>query len=206
MTHYQETSKLAVRLLCIGLLLPLLSPLSASATGQPFPKAIEWQITGTKVVSPGKVITSKEGKTRMGMKIEGKAITETPDAVFAEGEFSIDITVFKPEGDKPGPGKDRWQLRGNWTITAKDADPATMKARYNPYVLSGALNADLPFDPALRSGALEAGVRLQRGGGRPWGGHRASGSFIGNSIFEGKLTTPFIPATAKGKEAMEKSK
>jgi hypothetical protein len=205
MTHHHETSKLAVTLLCIGLLLSLLLPFTASATGQPPANAIEWQITDTKVVSPGEVITSKEGKTRMGMKIEGKAVTGTPDAIFAEGVFSIDFTVFKPERDMPSPGKDLWQLRGNWTITAKDADPAIMKARHNPYVLGGALNADLPFDPALKSGALEAVVRLQRGGIRPWAGPRARGTFMGNSMFEGKLTTPFIPATAKGKEAMEKS-
>lgn len=204
MTSYLKSLKLITWLPRIGLLFLLLSPFSSAAGGQLQPNAIEWRITDTRVVSAGREVASGEGKTR-AMVIEGKAVTETPDAIFPEGVFKINLAVVKPEQKKPAKQADRWHLRGSWTITAKNADPVVMKARYNPYVLAGALNAETPYDPALGGGALEANVRLQRGGVRPWAGPKARGTFAGSSKFEGKLTTPFIPDMHKGKEGGKKS-
>jgi hypothetical protein len=172
-------------------------------SAEPSPTTIEWQLFDTKVVSWGKPGTTTEGKVRTGVKMNAKAISETAGAIFTEGSFSIEMTLFSPARDQNSQKKGNWYARGAWIITARDADPAALKARYNPYVLSGTLNATLPYDPSVKTGPLEAVVQLQRGGTRPRVGRPVQNSFTGNSLFEGKLTTPFIPAPQQQKENRE---
>jgi hypothetical protein len=135
--------------------------------------------------------------------MNAKAISETAGAIFTEGSFSIEMTLFSPARDQNSQKKGNWYARGAWIITARDADPAALKARYNPYALSGTLSATLPYDPSVKTGPLEAVVLLQRGGTRPRVGRMVQNSFTGNSLFEGKLTTPFIPAPQQQKENRE---
>lgn len=170
--------------------------------GQP-PAIIDWQLSGAKVNSWGAIATMKEGRMRTGIKIEAKADTSTPEAIFSEGIFHIDMTAFSPLKDMPGQKRGQWYLRGSWTITAKDADPSVVKARHNPFLLAGVLSTSLPFDPAVKSGLMEAQVRLQRGGTKPLIGRMPPGSYSGNSNFEGTLTIPFLPSAAKGKQTQE---
>ena len=172
-------------------------------SAEPSPPTIEWQLSDTKVESWGKPGTTTEGKVRTGVKIKGKAITETAGAIFPDGTISIEMTLFSPARDLINQKKGQWYARGAWIITAKDADPAALKSRYNPYVLSGTLNATLPYDPSVKNGPMAAVVQFQRGGTRPRVGLPVKNSFLGNSLFEGKLTTPFIPAPQQQKENRE---
>jgi hypothetical protein len=190
----QHRSSAITRILTgvVTIVLVLATYLICSA--EPSSPTIEWQLFDTKVVSWGKPGTTTEGKVRTGVKIKGKAITETAGAIFHEGTFSIEMTLFSPSRNQNSQKKGNWYARGAWIITAKDADPAALTSRYNPYVLSGALNATLSYDPSVKTGPMEAVVQFQRGGTRPRVGRPVQNSFIGNSIFEGKLTTPFIPA------------
>jgi hypothetical protein len=167
---------------------------------------ITWQISETKVESPGKVTKTAEGETRTGMVITGKAVNTATEAIFPEGAFRCEYSIIRPAGKAAKDKKATWQLRGKWSITASNADPALMKSRYNPYVVSGSLKAVLPFDPTAETGSMAAEVTLQSGGMRPWAGPRAKGSFAGNSKFEGTLTTPFIQMVKKqGKEISSES-
>jgi hypothetical protein len=161
------------------------------------PSVMEWQLSEAKVVNPGTVGALTEGSMRSGIKIEAKAVTQTPGAIFPEGTFSITFNAFSPTKDMPGQKAGIWYLRGEWTITAPNVDPAILKARYNPYSLSGRLIGSVPYDPATTIGMLEAEVILQRGGTKPRTGRIPAGTFTGTTIMEGKLTTPFIASMAK---------
>ena len=161
------------------------------------PSLMEWQLSEAKVVTPGAVGTLTEGSMRSGIKIEAKAVTQTPDAIFPEGTFTITLNAFSPTVDMPGQKAGSWYLRGEWTITALNADPAMLKARYNPYSMSGMLTGTVPYDPETTLGMLEADVRLQRGGTKPRIGRMPAGSFSGTTKMEGKLTTAFIASASK---------
>ena len=161
------------------------------------PSIMEWQLTEAKVVNPGTVGTLTEGSMRSGVKIEAKAVTQTPGAIFPEGTVSITLNAFSPTVDMPGQKAGSWYLRGEWTITALNADPAMLKARYNPYSMSGMLTGTVPYDPETTLGMLEAEVRLQRGGTKPRIGRMPAGSFSGTTKMEGKLITPFIASAPK---------
>jgi hypothetical protein len=134
---------------------------------------------------------------RTGVKIEGKVVTTTPGAIFSEGTFSATFNIFNPREDVSDKKAGNWYLRGEWAITAKGANPAVLKSRYNPYSLSGMLTASIPYDPSFAVGVMEAEMMLQRGGSKPRTGRMPAGTFSGSSNFEGKLTTPFIASTAK---------
>lgn len=193
-THIFKRAKVLKFSLCCFFLAVFIAP----ANGQNLSKSVEWQITEVKQLSSGTVTASEKGKTRMDMAFTGKAVTNHPEASFSEGIFTIKVNAFKPgKVAPPGAAKDHWQLRGEWTITALNADPAVVKARHNPYLLAGVLTSQLPFDPAEKVGSLTADVRLQRGGTRPWAGQKAKGAFVGNTQFEGTLTTPIVPDPMK---------
>ena len=161
------------------------------------PSLMEWQLSEAKVVTPGAVGTLTEGSMRSGIKIEAKAVTQTPGVIFPEGTFSITLNAFSPSADMPGQKAGSWYLRGEWTITAPNADPALLKARYNPDSMSGMLTGTVPYDPETTLGMLEAEVRLQRGGTKPRTGRMPGGTFSGTTKMEGKLTIPFIALTTK---------
>jgi len=175
---------------------------SVAAAGQP-PATIEWQLSDAKVISWGALATAKEGRMRTGIKIAGKAVSWTPGAIFPEGAFSVAMNAFSPSADMADQKAGNWYLKGEWTITATGADPAALKSRYNPYAMTGLLNASLPFDPTVETGTMEARVRLQRGGTKPRTGRMPAGSFSGKSNFEGKLTTPFVPSAAIAKKTQD---
>jgi hypothetical protein len=124
-------------------------------------------------------------------------VTTTPGAIFSEGTFSATFNIFNPSEDVSDKKAGNWYLRGEWAITAKGANPAVLKSRYNPYSLSGMLTASIPYDPSFAVGVMEAEMMLQRGGSKPRTGRMPAGTFSGSSNFEGKLTTPFIASTAK---------
>jgi hypothetical protein len=166
------------------------------------PPVIEWQLTDAKVTSWGTMSTLKEGNMRTGIQIETKADTATPGALFSRGVFKIEMTAFSPFKDMAGQKKGRWYLRGSWTITTKDADAKTAKARYSPYLLTGLLSSTLLFDPATKNGTMAAQSRLQRGGTRPRveRSGTAGYTYTGDTTFNGILTTPFIPMSQEKKE------
>jgi len=184
----------------IGLTLILL--LHGRAAADPQPAFMEWHLSETKVISWGTVSNGAEGSMRSGIRIEGKAVTATPGAIFSEGKFSTTLNAFKPARNMGGQKAGIWYLRGEWRVTAKGTDPAILKARYNPYSISGMLTASLPYDPSSASGAMEAEVRLQRAGTRPRTGRMPTGSYSGSTNFEGTLTTPFISPTVVKKNLL----
>lgn len=177
----------------VALTLMLFTP--GRAATEPLPAFIEWQLSDTKVLSWGTIANGLEGSMRSGIRIEGKAVTTTPGAIFSEGTFSTTLNAFKPSEDMGDQKSGVWYLRGQWSVTAQGADPAILKARYNPYSISGQLTASVPYDPSFATGVMEAVVRLQRAGNRPRTGRMPTGSFEGTTNFEGKLTTPFISTT-----------
>jgi hypothetical protein len=164
-----------------------------AAAGTP-PDAIQWQLSDTKVISWGTLSDGLEGSMRSGIKIEGKAVTEAPAAIFSEGKFSTTLNAFRPVTDMGNQKAGIWYLHGQWSVTAKGADPALLKARYNPFSISGMLTAAVPYDPSFATGVMEAEMRLQRAGTKPRTGRMPTGSFSGSTNFEGTLTTPFVSA------------
>lgn len=169
------------------------------AAAEPPPAVIEWQLSDTRVISWGAARDGVEGRMRTGIRIEGRAMTATPGAIFSEGTFSTTLNAFRPVEDMGDQKAGTWYLRGQWSVTAQGADPAILKARYNPYSISGQLTASVPYDPAFATGAMEAEVRLQRAGTRPRTGRMPTGAFAGTTNFEGTLTTPFIPSSVTKK-------
>jgi hypothetical protein len=174
----------------VALTLILFAPGRAAA--EPPPAVIEWQLSDTRVISWGTIGNGLEGSMRSGIRIEAKAATTTPGAIFSEGKFSTTLNAFKPIEDMGDQKAGTWYLRGQWSVTAQGADPAILKARYNPYSISGQLTAAVPYDPASATGVMEAEVRLQRAGIKPRTGRMPAGVFVGTTNFEGTLTTPFI--------------
>jgi hypothetical protein len=161
------------------------------------PAFIEWKLSDMKVVNMGTVSSGAEGSMRSGVRIEGKAVTETPGAIFPEGKFTVKVNVFNPAEDIQDQKAGNWYLRGEWSITAQGAGQEELKSRYNPYSLSGMFTGSLPYDPAAKTGAMELEMKLQRGGMKPRTGRMQTGKFTGTSDFAGILTTPFIPSTTK---------
>jgi hypothetical protein len=182
----------------IGLIF-FLSTQVGSAADQP-PAVIEWQLTETKVITWGTMGNGAEGSMRSGIKIEGKAVTATPGAIFSEGKFSTTLNAFMPTEDMGDQKAGTWYLRGQWSVTAQGADPAILTSRYNPYSISGQLTASVPYDPAIATGVMVAEVRLQRAGTKPRTGRMPVGSFAGSTIFEGTLITPYISTTVVKRE------
>lgn len=165
-----------------------------TATAEQTPAVIQWQLSETKTISWGTLSNGLEGSMRSGIKIEGKAVSATPGAIFSEGKFSTTLNAFKPNEDMGEQKAGVWYLHGQWSVTAQGADPALIKARYNPHSISGMLTAAVPYDPSFATGIMEAEMRLQRAGTKPRTGRMPSGSFSGSTNFEGTLTTPFISA------------
>jgi len=159
---------------------------------EPSPAFIEWRLSDAKVISWGTVSNGVEGSMRSGIRIEARAVTTTQGAIFSGGTFSTTLNAFRPVEDMGDQKAGVWYLRGQWSVTAQGADPAILKARYNPYSISGQLTASVPYDPAFATGAMEAEVRLQRAGTRPRTGRMPAGIFSGSTNFEGTLTTPYI--------------
>jgi hypothetical protein len=155
----------------------------AAQTGEK--QEIVWQITNARVIDPGQTTSSDEGILTTGYTIEAKAKT-TSKSMLQDGNFQMVVTVFSPKTDMPGQKAGHWYLNGQWTITDAKATSSEKKARHSKSKIKGTLTADLLFNPAVKTGDIEAKVRtpMSPATGR-WS--QGKGTFSGNALFEGSL-------------------
>ena len=178
--------KIASKVLAtISLLLILTGPSQGQQAGQPG-RQISWQITAAKVLNPGTTATGTQGIVTNGYEIEAEAGSEDEAAPIRKGIFHLTLSIFSPGQDRPGQKAGLWYLRGNWSLADKNLPPQAAKARHSRGVIKGELTGELPFNPALSPGNVNAQVRVpmspQAGG---WG--KGKGTFKGNEKFAGQL-------------------
>jgi hypothetical protein len=146
---------------------------------------IIWELSKTQVIDRGQTISIKQGTLTTGYAIEAKAKAKTGD-LLAEGTFRLTLTAFKPKKDMPGQKAGYWYVQGDWTVTKKDADPASVKVRHNPDVVAGAIKAQLTFNPATQRANWTALAVLPMSlASSQWG--RGEGSLTLNAAYEGDL-------------------
>jgi len=158
-----------------------------------------WTVSDTVVVEGGPPSRIGQGWIVHDYSVKGAAVATAPGNPIPRGRFAFRGTIFSPAQDMPAQKAGRWYLQGSWSITADDADPASLKVKHNPFVLAGGLRADLPFNPSQRTAApIEARVFVPQSlaAGRWTSG---DGVFAGNARLEGaiRLEVERRPATGK---------
>lgn len=101
-------------------------------------------ISGTMTASPG----FPGGSMTDGYVVQANAISNQPDAAFS-GELKLMLSVFSPAVDYGEQKAGLWYVRGTWTITRAGAEATVLNIRHNPDVLSGKIQAELPYNPAV---------------------------------------------------------
>jgi len=149
----------------------------------------EWRLSSARLVAPGDAFEAPEGWVVSGYTLELQATSALPRERFQHGVFLVKIHLFSPRRDMPGQRKGVWYLRGDWRFTDSAADPEALATRHNPYVISGLVTAELPFNPARQRGELSASVAHKMLLKEPMGRSR-EGEFRGNERFEGILQLP----------------
>jgi len=149
-------------------------------------RQIAWQLTGVRVLNPGATNTGPQGTMTTGYAIEAEATSADEAAPIRQGTFRLTLSISSPGQDRPGEKAGLWYLRGNWSLAAKNLPPEAAKARHSKGVIKGELTGELPFNPALSLGNVQARIRMpmspQAGG---WG--KGKGTFTGNEKFAGQL-------------------
>ena len=178
--------------LCIAL---LEFPVGVIAEGSTMPRSDRealWQISQTRVMAQGETTVIPEGVLSSGYVLRGKASSNEEGAPFIEGIFQVTLSAFSPTKDMPGQKAGKWYVRGDWTLTDSNADPAARQFRHNPHLISGTLTAELDFNPAETAGELEAKLFQQKSAMRQRRGGVPMGTFSGNQNFEGTLYLPAL--------------
>jgi hypothetical protein len=84
-----------------------------------------------------------------GFIVEAKAKSRLDNFV-KNGDFRLEMSVFKPKRDMPGQKAGRWYAQGEWVIDA-NGNPAGVKERHKPGVARGFIKAELGFNPAAEA-------------------------------------------------------
>lgn len=152
-------------------------------------ESLSWQLSGARVVNTGETSEIGEGTIINGYAVESDATIQRGSGLVTNGKFKMMATVFSPRKDRPGQQAGRWYLRGNWSITCQ----SVIRSHSIPTVFKGDLAADLPFNPAIAPGSVEAQINMSKMPVRKrWGSGK--GTFSGNERFEGVLTLALNPA------------
>lgn len=117
-------------------------------------QSVVWTLDGATVVADGFSGTMGAspgfpgGSMTDGFVVQANAISNQPDAAFS-GVLEMTISTFSPAVDYGEQKAGVWYVRGVWTITRSGAEAATLNVRHNPDVLSGKIQAELPYNPAV---------------------------------------------------------
>jgi hypothetical protein len=128
---------------------------------------VRWSLREARVVSPGETVTivadrdtgQPGGTLTTGYVLEGKVKAQRGGFV-PEGTLLVTLSAFRPDADLPGQKAGLWHVQGKWQVVDAAADPEALKARHNPYVVSGRIKDALPFNPAEIEGAWSARVTV----------------------------------------------
>lgn len=183
----------------VYLFMAALAQLAAAATGfvqpaaaQGFPpvKKMTWQLMDAQVVSSGHTMNTDKGQLVEGYVIEARALAEHGGLLVQEGTYTLNLTAFQPQEALPGQEAGLWYLRGSWTLTDDQTEPAMRKTRHNPATINGFIVAELPFNPLSEAGLFDAEVKVPMAPGAA-GWAAGNGTFSGNEKFEGTLSVNF---------------
>jgi hypothetical protein len=138
-------------------------------------EAVAWDLANVEVVDAGQVITLDEGVMTKGYTLVARA-RSTGGNVVPEGQLVLKLDAFSPFADMPGQQAGLWYIRGDWSITRKNAPPESANARHSPDVVKGKIQAELGFNPAEEAGnwSALATLPMSTAAGR-WG--RGQGTF-----------------------------
>lgn len=142
-----------------------------------------WDLSQGKVISPGTASQTPKGLRVTGYVVQAAAQAQGEAPVNA-GVFTITCTIFSPAQDTARHKAGTYYLRGAWNIAKEGARPAT---RHTPDSVKGFLAAELPFDPRIAAGTIQAQFfsgPMRRHGSKA---DKATGVFTGNEKFEGTL-------------------
>jgi len=152
-----------------------------------------WRLSNARIVKPGQTMEATEGTIISGYTIRADAQAEG-SAPIPQGRFTVTLTIFSPRQDMPGQKAGFWYLRGDWSLAGLDVDPASLKKRHLRDAYHGTLVAELPFNPTVAPGTIEASVKIAPigpSGTRSRGSKGkvlGKGKFLGNEKFEGIFT------------------
>lgn len=145
-TH-MRLRKLAPMVALLLLALPLFTASVVAGPATLVEQAVGWQITDTRVVAAGTTTQLAQGTYTENFVIEGVAKAHIgrylPDTI-----FRLTLSAFSPKNDMPGQPAGKWYVQGEWTLTARDADPQALLVRHNPYVVTGTFKTVLDYNPA----------------------------------------------------------
>lgn len=158
-------------------------------------QVVGWRLTGVRVTNPGQVIAMDEGQFIQGLVLEATA-TWPGNELVAEGTFRLTYDVFTPSRDLLAQKAGANYVQGSWTITRKGASLESAAARHSPDVVSGTIQAELSFNPALveRNWSALATLPMSPAAGR-WA--KGKGSFSldgrgGGELLLGTIQWPEI--------------
>ncbi len=131
-----------------------------SAEAPKLDSAMTWNLTGTTVVSKGKVELLREGEFAHDFIIESKAsATDAAGSVVPSGTFKLVMSAFSPAYDQHGQKKGAWYVWGKWTLTDGKVTSAGA-GKHRAGEISGQLSAELDFNPVATTKNWTAKVRL----------------------------------------------
>jgi hypothetical protein len=166
----------ATLFLAVALVLISTSTLLAQPPSNQAGKTTTWVLSQGAAVAAGKAVQSKESQLTAGHEVQAVAQAQGPAHVQA-GNFTIKYTVQEKAGI--------YIVRGAWDLTKPGAPKTT---HHTPDSVKGTLYAELPFNPAITAGTIDAKVFVspkRRHGDKAV---KAEGTFSGNEKFEGTLT------------------
>ena len=137
-------------------------------------KTMTWALTDGRVMNPDQIKT--DGKFTTGYVVEATATAQGPARV-GVGKFTIRCTIEEKDG--------KFMLRGAWDITREGAAKTT---HHGPDSITGTLVANLDFNPATGTGAINGAVLVspkRRHAGKEV---KAKGTFTGNETFKGAIS------------------
>jgi hypothetical protein len=170
-------------------------------------EAVSWQLSNARVVEKGS--TSKTKGILINNLVIEADVSGDRNTSITSGKFRIRLRVASSAQNPPAPSKRVWHVRGVWTITEtgdSGVSRVTEKsggplARRAPRFHRGTLAAELPFDPTLEQGPVEAQVRVLDP--RPTSqSDLGQGVFRGNEKLEGnmQINLEFLPPPPKPRD------
>lgn len=182
--------KLGLVTILLLLALPLFSASAAAGPALVTDQSMVWGLTETTVLSTGTTVTTPQGTITRNFTFEA-TVKAKNTSLMSDAILRVTLSAFSPKKDMAGQKAGKWYVQGIWTLTAKNADPVALKARHNPYVAEGLLQAVLGFNPAAVRSNWTAKIVLPMSllGGR-WS--RGEGTLTLNPALQGDLFLQFI--------------
>jgi hypothetical protein len=185
-------------IVAVAIVVALAATLAATTTLAKKPlltqETVVWELTKMEVVDPGRVIPLDEGQFTQGYTLVAKARSKGGNLV-PEGQFVLKLDAFSPYADMPGQKAGLWYIRGEWTITRKNALPESAKARHSPDVVQGTIQTELTFNPleAQQDWSALATLPMSTAAGQ-WGRGKGSFSMYGQSAGDLVLDATLWPS------------